>query len=153
MIDCSIAEQFMIDIRSQLALPEGIYNKTGILKGKDNFRYLHIARNNSPVWNLDDCMMKVRVYCNRPTLATRVEFGFHQDKANLSEIEKVYLRGVFHQYAKLHGLEEHRKYEDKEFYNVYKEFEGGPEEVMRQTTAFFEALLKTAEDFIDSMQK
>lgn len=142
-----------MDIQNRLDLPDGEYTKTAPTKGKDKFRYMHIARKSNPVWDIKLCMMKIRAYCSRAPLSTRVEFGFSQDKVKLSDFQKDYLRGVFHQYAKLHGLMEYRRYSDKHFYNVYAEFEGDPEAVAEQTALFFSKLFKVSEGFIDAIHK
>lgn len=151
---CESASSCMDEILRRLALPNGEYCQKVNLKSADGkFQYTHIARENKPVWDIKHCMLKLRTYNSRVPLTTRVEFGFSQDKVKLKDFQKDYLRCLFHQYAKLHGLMEYRRFTDKQFYNVYVDFEGDPEEVVCQTVHFFNKFLKVAESFIDSIHK
>lgn len=149
---CENAGQYLERIWDHLDLSIDVYAKTGIKRASNGkFKYLHFAKEHDSVWHLDRCMMKLRAYCNREVMTTRVEFGFSQDMVNLSSIQKDYLRSVLHQYAKLHGLMEHRRFPEKHHYNVYAEFDGEPEAVIKQTVLFGRKLLKAASDFIDSI--
>jgi hypothetical protein len=148
---CDTAKSYMQKIIQRLGLPSGEYKQHGPLSGDGKFIYTHFAREGDPVWDIKYCMMKIRTYCNREPLSTRVEFGFSQDKANLTNYQKEYLRGVIHHYALLHGLTELRTFPDKQFYNVYYEFSGDPEWVIQNTTNFFRELLKAVEGFIETI--
>ncbi|KRE45828.1 hypothetical protein [Paenibacillus sp. Soil522] len=115
----------------------------GPKKGKEDFYYQHYILNHAP-WNLKNLMMRIRCY-NIPTEActqTRVEFGFSQRDAKLSDPQKNALRKMMRAYAELHGYE----VKDNENFKIHREINNNKflaiEETIKRLTGLFKDMDK-----------